>query len=282
MAWLSTREVFAQRDDWGRAPKILQTAKSWRNGDPLPPDLRRLRESESDIPGPMDSRSLIAEVHNLPLLVALVVDSGADPECREDALSQGIEVGGPNRFFKLLRSQLSIVAAKNIQPWINEVRDRMSRPHAVVDALFISYEDMPRHEALAVIGRITNDLRRGVPWLRVYKQYSEEFSYDPPDPKTGDLTKIGLLGPLVVFPDSALGRGHMATVTFSSGEAVQWQGPPLPRHLWALAYFDPAHLPTLLKASVGDVIALPSELNHEYVLYQVQEIYKSDAENRPQ
>ena len=30
----------------------------------------------------------------------------------------------------------------------------------------------------------TNDLRRGVPWTKVYKQYSEEFSY-PPDPKTG-------------------------------------------------------------------------------------------------
>jgi hypothetical protein len=48
-----------------------------------------------------------------------------------------------------------------------------------------------------------------------------------------------------------------------------------------LAFFDPAHLPTLLKASVGDVISLPSEQNHEYVLYQVQEIYKGDAENRP-
>jgi hypothetical protein len=273
-------------DDWARAPKILQTAKSWRTGDPLPPELRRLRESESDIPGPMDSRLLIAEVRNLPLLVALVVDSGADPECREDALSQGIEVGGPNRFFELLRSQLSIVAAKDIQPWVNELRDRMSRPHAVVDALFISYEDMPRQKALAVVGRITNDLRRGVPWPKVYEQYSEEFSYDPPDPKTGDLTKIGLLGPLVVFPDPALGRGHMATLTFSSGgsqdKAVQWQGTPLPRHLWALAYFDPAHLPMLLKASVGDVISLPSELNHEYVLYQVQEIYKGDQEKRPQ
>jgi hypothetical protein len=49
-----------------------------------------------------------------------------------------------------------------------------------------------------------------------------------------------------------------------------------------LAKFDPAHLPALLKATVGDVISLPSELNHEYVLYQVQEIYEGDAENRPQ
>jgi hypothetical protein len=276
--YVLTHEVFAQHDDWARAPKILQTANSWRAGDPLPPELRRLRKSESvmDEPGPMDTSTLIAQVSNLLLLAALVVDPGADPECREDALSQGIQVGGPKRFFDLLRSQLSTAAAKNIQPWVNEVRDRMSRPHAVVDALFIRYADMSRQQALAVIGRITNDLRRGVPWPEVYEQYSEEFSY-PPDPKTGDSTKIGLYGPLVVFPDPALGSGHM-----SQGEVFEWQGTPLPRRLGRLALFDPAHLPTLLKASVGDVISLPSELNHEYVVYQVKEIYKGDAENRPQ
>ena len=139
---------------------------------------------------------------------------------------------------------------------------------------------MSSQQALAVIGRITNDLRRGVPWPKVYKQYSEEFGY-----KTGDRTKIGLYGPLVVFPDPALGSGHMATVTYSSGgsqyEVSEWQGTPLPPRLGGLAYFDPAHLPALLKASVGDVITLPSEQNHEYVLYQVQEIYKGDTENRP-
>jgi len=131
-------ERAGQDDDWGRAPKILQAANSWRTGDPLPAELRRLRKSEIDIPGPMDSRSLIAQVSNLPLLAALVVDPGSDPECREDVLSQGIQVGGPNGFFDLLRPQLSTAAAKNIQPWVNEVRDRMSRPHAVVDALSIS------------------------------------------------------------------------------------------------------------------------------------------------
>jgi hypothetical protein len=48
-----------------------------------------------------------------------------------------------------------------------------------------------------------------------------------------------------------------------------------------MARFDPTHLSTLLKASVGDVVSLPSELNHEYVLYQVEEIYNGDSENRP-
>lgn len=257
-----------EHDDWARAAKILRTANSWRTGDPLPPELRRFRKSEIDIPGPMDN--LIAQVSNLPLLAALVVDPGADPECREDALSQGVEAGGPSRFFDLLRPQLSTAAG--IQPWVNEVRDRMSRPHAVADALFIRYEDMPSQQAVSVIGRITNDLRRGVSWPKVYKEYSEEFGY-----KTGNRTKIGLYGRLVVFPDPALGSGHM-----SQGEVFEWQGTPLPRRLGGLEFFDPAHLPTLLKASVGDVISLPSEQNHEYVLYQVQEIYKGNAENRPQ
>src|SRR6266403_55530 len=126
-----------EHDDWARAPKILQAANSWHTGDPLPPELRRLRKSEMGEPGPMDSSTLIAQVSNLPLLAALVVDPSADPECREDALSQGIQVGGPNRFFDLLRSQLSTAAAKNIQHWVKEVHDRISRPHAVVDALFL-------------------------------------------------------------------------------------------------------------------------------------------------
>jgi hypothetical protein len=232
----------------------------------------------------MDSWDLIVQVNNLPLLAALVIDPGADPECREYALSQGIEVGGPNRFFGLLRPQLSTAAPKDIQPWLKEVRDQMSRPHAVVDALFISYQDMAHQEALAVISRMTSDLRRGVAWPKVYKRYSEEFSY-PPDPNNGDRTKIGLYGRLVVFPDPALGSGHMAVVTSSVGgshEGVEeWEGTPLPSRLWRLARFDPAHLPTLLKASIGDVVSLPSELNHEYLLYKVEEVYKGDAENRP-
>lgn len=232
----------------------------------------------------MDSWDLITQVNNLPLLAALVVDPGADPECRENALLRGIEVGGPNRFFGLLRPQLSNAAPKNVQPWIKEVRGRMARPHAVVNALFISYEDMSEKEALAVITRITGDLRRGVPWSEVYKRYSEEFSYAS-DPKNGDRTKIGLLGPLVVFPDPALGGGHMANATdLVDGTQVkveQWEGTPLPIRLYGMARFDPAHLPTLLKASVGDVVSLPSELTHEYVLYQVEEAYKGNLENRP-
>jgi len=267
-------------DDWTRAPKVLQAANSWRTGDTLPPELRRFRESETKEPNPMDSWDLIAEVNNLPLLAALVTDPGADPECREYALSQGIEVAGPNRFFGLLRPQMSTAAPKNIQPWLKEVRDRMARPHAVVDALFISNKDMSQQAAHAAIARMTSDLRRGVAWAEVYKRYSEEFSY-PPDPKNGDSTKIGLFGRLVVFPDPALGSGHMATATHQVGgsqvEVDEWEGTPLPSRLWRLARFDPAHLPTLLKASVGDVVALPSELNHEYVLYQVEEVYKGDA-----
>jgi len=232
----------------------------------------------------MDSWDLIAQVNNLPLLAALVVDPGADPECREDALLQGIQVGGPNRFFGLLRPQLSNASPKNIQPWIKEVRGRMARPHAVVNALVIPYEAMSQKEALAVTARMTGDLRRGVTWSEVYERYSEEFSF-PADPKNGDSTKIGLLGRLVVFPDPSLGSGHMANATYSVGgtqETVeQWEGTPLPTRLLGMARFDPGHLPTLLKASVGDVVSLPSGLNHEYVLYQVEETYKGDPKNLP-
>lgn len=40
------------------------------------------------MPTPMDSENLISAVTNLQLLAALVVDLGADAECREDSLTQ--------------------------------------------------------------------------------------------------------------------------------------------------------------------------------------------------
>lgn len=271
-AWLLACEASAE-DEWSRAPKVLQVANAWHTGNPLPPELRRFRQSEGDLPGPMDSSALISRVDNPSLLATLVVDSGVDLECREDALSRGLEAAGPTRFFNLLRSQIPVAASMNSDPWIREIRDRMSRPHVVVDALFISYNDMPRQKALAVIARITDDLRRRVPWAKVYSQYSEEFGY-----KTGTRTKIGNLGHLVVFPDPALGSGHYVNI---QPGIVQFQGKPLPRRLWRLAYFDPAHVPALLKASAGDVISLASDLYSENVLYQVQEIYAGDATRQP-
>ena len=78
----------------------------------------------------------------------------------------------------------------------------------------------------------------------------------------------------------------MATVKYSSGgsqyELAEWEGTPLPRRLGGLAFFDPAHLQALLKASVGDVLSLRSESNREYVLYKVEEIYSGDEKPRPQ
>jgi len=270
----------ADRLDDGSA-RILQRADSWRAGDPLPQELRRFRRYGADIPTTLDSDSLIARVKNPALLAALVVDFGTDPECREDALSRGLEDDGPDQFFDLLRTQLSVAAPKD-SAWANEVRERMARPHVVVDALFIEDRDMRRRQALTVMKKISDDLRT-MPWSKVYEQYSEKFSY-PPESDGSQRTKIGLLGHLVVFPDPLLGKGYMANIKprNSKYEVVRWQGPPLPRHLWNLEYFDSAHLPTLLKANVGDVILLRSKLYQEYVLYQVQEIYKGDAEKRPQ
>jgi hypothetical protein len=268
----------ADRQNDGAA-RILQRADSWRPGDPLPQELRRFRHYGDDIATTSDSDSLIAQVKNPALLAALVVDSGTDPECREDALSRGLEFDGPKRFFDLLRTKVSSTATKDLQSWINEVRQRMSRPHVVVDALYIEDRDMPRQQALTVIKRISNDLRTGAPWSQVYERYSEEFSY-PPNPDGSQRTKIGLLGHLVIFPDRLLGKGYMANITprNSEYEVVQWQGPPAPRRLWKLDYFDSAHLATLLKSNVGDVLPLRSKLYREYVLYQVQEIYEGDSD----
>ena len=267
-----------ERQD-GESARILQAAEAWRAGDPIPEELRRFRQYGADIPTTLDSDSLIAEVKNPALLAALVVDPETDPVCREDALSRGLETNGPKHFFALLSIQLSATAAKD-SAWANEVRERMARPHVVVDALSIEDRDMPPQQALIVMKKISNDLRT-IPWSKVYEQYSEEFSY-PPKPDGSQRTKIGLLGHLVIFPDPMLGKGYMANITprNSKYEVEQWQGPPPPRRLLSLEYFDSAHLPALLKANVGDVISLRSKLYREYVLYQVQEIYKPNEETR--
>jgi len=264
---LLTTRVLAD-DDWARAAKTLEVAKSWHAGDPLPLELRQFRRSPSDLPDPYDSYNLIQSLQNLELLAALALDLTADWECRQDAVTQGLNIGGPTRFFALLRPRL-VAASSDERPGYAELFTRMSRPHVVVDALDISYADMAAPEALAVTTRITRDLKRGQAWNTVYTQYSKEFGY-----RTGNRTKIGNLGHFVLFPDPALGLGHYDT---RLGGVVQYVGVPLPRRLWSLGFFDPSHLPTLLKATRGDVITLPSDLYHEYVLYQIQEIYKGDS-----
>jgi hypothetical protein len=53
---------------------------------------------------------------------------------------------------------------------------------------------------------------------QVYKQYSEEFGS-----KTGNTTKIGLYGHIVVFPDPALGSGHMFKAKYSNGRGRRYR-----------------------------------------------------------
>ena len=61
-------------------------------------------------------------------------------------------------------------------------------------------------------------------------------------------------------------------MSFAGG--VRYEGVSPPARLARLGFFDPAHLPILLAAHVGDVILLPSDLYRESVIYQVQEVYK--------
>jgi hypothetical protein len=243
---------------------VLEKAKSWRAGDPIPEVLRRFHHSAGDLPSPLDSYSLISSIENLDLLAALTVDQNADWRCREDAVTQGLYVGGPTRFFGLLRPRLTDAGVAH-NSWYSELIERSSRPHVVVDALSISYSDMSNQDAAVVLDKITADLKRGEPWNSVYTRYAREFGY-----ATGSRTKIGNLGHWVVFPDPALGLGHYESVQEG---VVEYQGPPPPRRLWRLSYFDSKHLPALLKAHAGEVISLPSETYHEHVLYQIQEVY---------
>jgi hypothetical protein len=75
------------------------------------------------------------------------------------------------------------------------------------------------------------------------------------------------------YGKTLISRGGSTTRTF------EWQGTPLPRRLGGLAFFDPAHLPMLLKASVGGVISLNKRTESRICTVPSP---KGDAENRPQ
>ena len=124
---------------------------------------------------------------------------------------------------------------------------------------------MPSRRANTVLDTISRDLRAGQKWNDVYKAYADRF-----ETKGRHYTPIGNLGHLVVFADPALGRGHFVD---AEAHAIRWTGEELPRRLSRLAFFDPEHLPILLCSSVRDIVRLHSAVYHEYVLYQIQEVY---------
>jgi hypothetical protein len=263
----------AQKDDWARAPAVVATANAWREGEPIPAELRRYQKSLGDMPDPDDSDVLISGVTNLTLLAALATDVDADRECREDAFVQGTYVGGPSKFFAVLARDLSALKESN-DPWLVELRRLVAQPHVAVNALFIEDTDMPRETALKVLDSIAHELRGGTGWDTVYRKYADEYGY-----RTSNLTKIGLLGHLVVYPDPALGRGYWVDI---GHHAITWKGEELPRKLSRLAFFDAAHLPALMHSSPGDVIWLHSSLYGEFVLYQVEEFYPGASVRSPE
>lgn len=258
-------------DEWERAKKITKNANAWREGDEIPEELRRYVPPRH-LGNPLSTGELIAGITNLPLLTALAVEVTADPENREDALIQGMYALGPTRYFELLRSRIDVASSLST-PWIQELKERMKRPHVVVDALFIDDDDMSREEVSAVFDQISADLKQGMAWPKMYELYSGQYGYN-----TGNRTKIGNLGHFILFPDPALGTGRVIEI---SGGATSWEGETYPERLAALTNFDATHLPALLKANVGDVVQLHSESRGWAVLYAVHEIYNGTQSPKP-
>jgi len=259
-----TSPVRAADDAWAWMPAFIKAANSWHRGDAIPPRLERYQQSPGDLPEPTDSLNLISQVTNLDLLAGLVTDLTADRRCKEDAFEQGMYAGGPKTFFGVLAGDLKAIGGVS-NPWLDEIRERLTQPHVVVDALFISDRDMPSRRVNTVLDTISHDLRAGQKWHEVYKMYADRFEI-----KGRHYTTIGNLGHLVVFADSALGRGHFVD---TGDHTLTWTGEELPRRLFRLTFFDPEHLPILLHSSVRDIVRLHSAVYHEYVLYQIQEVY---------
>jgi hypothetical protein len=256
--------AWAVDDPWARAPLVLREAVAWHTGDAIPLEFRQFRESAGDMPEPMDSEILISQLTNLALLAALATDVSADPKCREDAFAQGMYVGGPTQFFGLVERDLKSIKGRG-DDWRAEIHRRISQPHVVVDALFVSDKDLSTQETKRTLDRVEGDLRVGTPWQTVYEKYADEFR-----DSDGHRTKIGNLGHFVVFQDSQLGRGHFIDI---DKLVISWQGEELPRRLWRLRFLDASHVVSITHATTGDIFRLHSAVYHQTVLYQVQEVY---------
>ena len=252
-------------NDWNDAPRVIEQAQLWREGNGIPEALRRFRQSDGCFGSPMDTAQLLGGIENLQLLVALTLDASVDADTHEEALGRGLALAGPTRFFSALMPHLQSEAQARPSSWLVEVQRRASLRHVVVDGLFIEYADMSVREANAVFDRIERELRSGAPWAQVYERFANQYGYN-----TGTRTSIGNLGDFVVFPDPALTlESH---ITRLDG-AFTGQGKPLPRRLSRLAILPGAHTPAILRANEGDVLRLEDPNMREHVLYAVREVY---------
>jgi hypothetical protein len=249
---------------WNSVPAILKSAAVWRVGNPIPEALRRYRESEGHLPNPADSANLIQDVTNVALLVALATDEGADTECREYAFTQGMYTSGPTKFAGAL-SRVLQVKPEPMSPWLLEVGRRISKPHVVVDGMFIDDGDLSADEKSKVMDRFERELKNGARWTNVLRKYADQFS----NKKTGR-TKVGNLGRFVVFSDPWLGSGRFKRIP---PNVSAWEGDIPPLRLYRLAYLDASHVPRLLESNKGDVVRLHSDSDGRQILYQVQEVF---------
>ncbi len=241
-----------------------EIARVWHPGQPIPQGLREHRTSLGCFPDPEDSSLLIADLENVPLLLALVLDPQSDALVHEDALARALALVGPNRFFAAIAPQLATVSPR-LSEWAAELRTRMQRRHVVVDGLFVDFEDMPREAAQGLFDRIEAELRHGTPWPAVYQKYSALY-----EDSTGR-TKVGNLGDFVLFPDPGL--SIVFNMTRYDGY-VSAEGTPRPRRLSHFAQVHSSHIPVLLRAQQGAVVRRPNPSLRCYVLYRVREVYE--------
>jgi hypothetical protein len=169
--------------------------------------------------------------------------------------------GGPTQFFGLVEPYLK----GRGDEWRAEIRRRISQPHVVVDALFVSDQELSTTDTKRALDGIEGDLRLGTPWEKVYEKYADGFRAND-----GHTTSIGNLGHFVVFQDTQLARGHFVDI---EPHVIAWEGEELPRRLWRLRFLDASHVVLLAHASSGNIVRLHSTVYHQTVLYQVKEVY---------
>jgi hypothetical protein len=92
------------------ADQILRLAHAWKPGQPIPVALSFYKHDGDCFLVDSDTEAIVPELHNLPLLVALIVTPHLDQRVSDEALNAALSEYGPAKVFKLLGEQLMKVS----------------------------------------------------------------------------------------------------------------------------------------------------------------------------
>ena len=240
---------------WSATPSIVEQANRWTPGQPLPRqliDYRKTGFGATYIPGAEDSSSVIGQVTNSAVLIAMLFDTRIDPRVFAETVNRALHLEGPQAFFDQVKHRYQQHAQMLLFPLHKRLFIEMTQRHSMIDAIFISETEMPAEKAHATLRQMINDMQTGKSWEAAYKEYSNNFR--------GDVGIDVGAGPVTISKISRFGPVILCEQTKPEETLVS---DPLPKE----------HRAALLQRVPGDVLLIGDPDRRRVVLYRVREVY---------